>query len=101
MKDDRKFATAKMNKPMTAEGLKIEIDVSQAMRAVKKLKRATAKRNFRKLLYIIYIPLLILDWIVTLLANIMELICNSIKELALHLETYINNANKFPSEPET
>lgn len=100
MSDDRKFATAKMNKPKDSAG-EVILLAKRFDRVIESSEQFKKKYNFRKLLYIVYIPLLIIDWIVTLLANIIELICNSIKEVALHLETYINNADSKSSEPET
>lgn len=100
MKDERVFATKHMNKPKDSKGdLVIVEDIPGKIYkgALIKIKKIT---NFRKLLYIFLIPLLFIDWVVTIAANIAELICNSIKTLALSLETFINNDRK-PPEQET
>lgn len=99
MKDERVFATKHMNKPKDIKGNDLVL-IEDTPNRVFKGKIIYKKRNYRKLLYIFYIPLLLIDWIVTLLSNIMEIVCNSIKTLALSLETYINNDRK-PPEQET
>lgn len=107
MKDERQFATGKMDKVMNAEGLKINIsaDVSQAMKAIKKVKHTLNPPNYRRLLYIFLIPLLIIEWTVVMIYNLWEVVTNAVKEVALSLETYIHNANPISSgsqsEPET
>lgn len=99
MTDDRKFATAKMNKPKDSQGNSIGF-VSLDDSTVKYRYTTNSKLSFRKLLYAFYIPLLLIDWTSTLLSNLLEIITNSIKELTLGLELFINNADSKPSEPE-
>lgn len=40
----------------------------------------------KKLLYIPYIILLIIDWFLTVASNLLEVICKSVEELVLYLE---------------
>jgi len=96
--DDRKFATAKMNKPMNQAGEIIPFTLKEVKEIIHKNDKP---RNYRKLFYPFLILLLILDWVFTLLSNLVEIITNSIKELALSLETFIINANTKPPESET
>ncbi len=44
----------------------------------------------RKLLYIFLLPLLVIDWVVTLLFNVMEVIANAVREIASSLKTFIH-----------
>jgi hypothetical protein len=101
MTDERKFATAKMNKPMNLSGDIIAITGTKTNNGQYKIQPAKKDNrfNFRLFLYIIYIPLLLIDWTATLLTNITELTANSIKELTLNLESYIN-ANTKPAKQE-
>lgn len=70
--------------------IKVEADTSQAMRAIKKLDRATRPKNPRNVLYIFYIPLLLFEWSVTLVFNVVEQIANAITELTLSLKRFIH-----------
>lgn len=47
-----------------------------------------------KLLYIFYIPLLIIEWVADLLKNIWTVIHKSIEELTLAIESKINEPVK-------
>ncbi|MBL7738504.1 MAG: hypothetical protein JNK14_04745 [Chitinophagaceae bacterium] len=44
----------------------------------------------KKLLYILYIPLLIIEWFLDMWVKIWQVLHNSVKELTLALENYIN-----------
>jgi hypothetical protein len=44
----------------------------------------------RKALYLFLVPLLILEWAVVLAANIAEITANSVKDITLALQSYIN-----------
>lgn len=48
----------------------------------------------RKLLYVFYIPLLLTEWAVDLIAKIWNAIHNSVKELTLVVESTINEPTK-------
>lgn len=49
----------------------------------------------KKLLYLPYGILLFIDWLLTLLSNLLEVVCKGIEELCLHLENFIKpNAAK-------
>lgn len=100
MTDERVFATKHMNKPMNEKGDLVIIEDSPN-KVFKGSFIVKAKPSYRKLLYVFHIPLLLIDWIVTLLSNIMEIVTNSIKELTLGLESFINHADSKPSEQET
>lgn len=47
-----------------------------------------------KLLYIFYIPLLLIEWLVDLIAKIWNAFHESIKEMTLVIETKINEPNR-------
>lgn len=51
----------------------------------------------RKALYILFVPLLIIDWFLSLGANIAEMIANSVKDITLALQSYINGQK--PDQP--
>ncbi len=44
----------------------------------------------RKFLYIFYIPLILIEWAVTVIFNLVEVIANAIRDLTLSLKQYIN-----------
>lgn len=50
----------------------------------------TRQKNRRLVLYIFYIPLLLLEWSVTLVFNVVEQIANAITELTLSLKRFIH-----------
>lgn len=56
----------------------------------------------RKVLYIILVPLLAIEWLCVMIFNLWEVVTNSIKEITLSLEKYINsNAAAKPVKPGT
>jgi len=52
----------------------------------------------KKLLYIFLVPLLFIEWFVVLVANIAEIVANSVKDITLALNRYINAPEK-PYQP--
>lgn len=44
----------------------------------------------KKTLYLLYIPMLIIEWFLDMLVKIWQVLHNSVKELTLALENYIN-----------
>lgn len=54
----------------------------------------------RKALYIILVPLLTIEWLAVMIFNLWEVVTNSIKEITLSLEKYINATAK-PVKPGT
>lgn len=55
----------------------------------------------RKLLYIVYIPLLIIEWTADMIGKIWEVFHNSIKTLALATENIINEPDRPTPTNET
>lgn len=55
----------------------------------------------KNLLYIPYVILLTFDWFLTLLSNLLEVICKQIEELSLYLENVIkSNGKTKPAHPQ-
>lgn len=99
MSDERKFATAKMNKPLDIYG-KIagsELLLSVARKKKNEFRLSSNKNNYRRILYVFLIPILFIEWLVVMIYNLLEVVTNAIKEVALSLETYIHNANPISS----
>jgi hypothetical protein len=55
----------------------------------------------RKTLYIIYIPLLLIEWTVDLIGKIWNVLHNSVKTLALATENIINEPDRATPTNET
>lgn len=50
--------------------------------------------KFKALLYLFLIPLYPIEWLVVLIFNVWEVLTNSIRELILVLENYVNAPTK-------
>lgn len=51
----------------------------------------------KKLLYAVYIPLLVAEWFLDMFTKIWQIIHNSVKDITLALEIYINEPNSQES----
>lgn len=49
----------------------------------------------KRLLYIFLIPLYVIEWFLVLFFNLLEILVNSVKELAEFTQTYINADTEF------
>jgi hypothetical protein len=54
----------------------------------------------KKLLYIVIAPLFAIDWLLVTVANILEVVHNSIKEIILVAEKYINASEPTLPKPD-
>lgn len=54
----------------------------------------TRKKNPRRLLYIFYIPLLLIEWSATLACNTAEVVANAFRDLAISLKQFIHAETK-------
>jgi hypothetical protein len=59
----------------------------------------TARRNPRRFLRPLHVLLLFIEWVAVMVTNVAETVTNSIKDLTLALESYIN-ADPKPDKPE-
>lgn len=50
----------------------------------------------KKLLYIFYVPLLILEWFLTLISNTFELFSKAVEEICINLNKEINGETISP-----
>ena len=91
----RQFATSKFDKPANDKGETITFV------APLKTTKPIIKRNPRRWLVPVLVICLILQWLSVMIFNLVEVICGSIKELTLSLESFINNANSEPSISES
>lgn len=55
----------------------------------------------KKLLYIIYVPLLLLEWVIDLIGKIWLILHNSVKDLTLATENIINEPDSAETPNET
>lgn len=95
-KDTRIFATSKgavnsNNEPV----IHIEDEPKTTFKGKFKV---TKHRNPRRYLRPVYVLLLFIEWLADMVTQIIQIVHNSIKDITLALETYINESNSPPTE---
>lgn len=58
------------------------------------------KRNPKKLLKVVVVPLLLIHWFIVLIHNLTDVVCDSVREIILTLENFIrSDAQTEPNGP--
>jgi hypothetical protein len=70
--------------------------VNDSSRPITTQKIVKAKRNPRRFLNIIVIPLYLIHWLVVLFQNLTDVLSDGIHEIILALENFISNAQTEP-----
>ena len=74
----------------SADKIVIDVDAEPALKAIRKINREASPYRYRKWLYIFLLPLLVIEWVLTLSVNTIEVSANAFRDAALSLKQYIN-----------
>lgn len=79
----------------------IEVDSKQALKDIKRIKRAVNPYKSRRWVLPLLWLIITLQWLFTVLQNLMEVMANGFEEICIHLKEYINPDEEKRSRAET